>query len=216
MHDKVLGSILGKPTFLYSLEAFLASETVQNIVVVYRDDSQRQVLAAALSPSRLASIHFSWVQGGERRQDSVVNGLQALPYQTRYVFVHDAARPLIQPECLQALKQKVQQVKAVALAHPLVDTIVQTKGSDAKDSLCTLETLPRQRLWAMETPQVFERSLIHHAYNAVDRDQVTVSDDASALSYIGGKVSLLVNPSLNPKLTFPQDIRLVEALLRMR
>jgi 2-C-methyl-D-erythritol 4-phosphate cytidylyltransferase len=199
--DKVLAPLAGRPVFAWSAAAFMQSAIADLYVVVYRDQRQMMELSAyAPTPSVL-------VQGGRERQDSVARALAALPADIEYVFIHDCARPLIRPEQLVALHKIVRKESAVVLAHRVTDTIKEHRD-DAR-----LRTLPRSRLWAMETPQVFARELVTRAYARVAAGRHAITDDAQAVERLGHPIALLENPHPNPKLTTPADLPYLEFLL---
>jgi 2-C-methyl-D-erythritol 4-phosphate cytidylyltransferase len=199
--DKVLAPLAGRSVFAYSGAAFAASGVADYYVIVYRDQRQMTALAAhAPTPSVL-------IKGGRERQDSVMNALAALPDDIEHVFIHDCARPLVRPEQLVALLKIVRRENAVVLAHRVTDTIKEHHG-DAR-----LKTLNRDKLWAMETPQVFERTLIEQAYQKVARKGLRITDDAAAVELLAHPIALLENPYPNPKLTTPIDIAWLEFLL---
>lgn len=199
--DKVLVPLAGRPVFAHSVVAFMASAVADFYVIVYRDQRQMTELAAyAPTPSAL-------VRGGRERQDSVMNALAALPDDIAYVFIHDCARPLVQAEQLVALHKIVRREDAVVLAHRVTDTV--KLHSDTGH----LKTLDRDRLWAMETPQVFARDLITEAYAKVAKGKRRITDDAAAVELLKHPVALLENNHANPKLTTPADLAYVEYLL---
>ena len=200
--DKVLAPLAGRPVFAYSAAAFIESGTIDYYVVVYRDQRQMTALSAyAPKPSVL-------VKGGRERQDSVMNALAVLPDDIEHVFIHDCARPLIQPVQLVGLHKVVRKEGAAVLAHRVTDTIKQHHG----DGL--LRTLERDHLWAMETPQVFERELIVKAYQRVATKELKVTDDAAAVELMKHPIALLENTQPNPKLTTPSDIPYMDFLLQ--
>ena len=200
--DKVLAPLAGRPVFAYSAAAFMQSAVADLYVVVYRDQRQMMELSAyAPTPSVRG-------RGGLERQDSVAQALAALPPDIAHVFIHDCARPLIRPEQLVGLHKIVRREHAVVLAHRAIDTIKQHRD-DAR-----LRTLERDRLWAMETPQVFSRDLIVRAYARVAQKKLRITDDAQAVEQLGHPVALLENAHPNPKLTTPADLAYVEFLLR--
>jgi len=199
--DKVLAPVGGRPVFAYSAAAFAASGVADLYVVVYRDRSQMTELSAyAPTPALL-------VRGGRERQDSVRAALAALPGDIDYVFIHDCARPLIQPEQLIALHKIVRREQAVVLAHRVTDTIKEHRASGR------LRTIDRSKLWAMETPQVFSKALIDRAYAKVVAKKLIVTDDAAAVEVLGHPVALLENFQPNLKLTSPADLDHLEFLL---
>jgi 2-C-methyl-D-erythritol 4-phosphate cytidylyltransferase len=199
--DKVLATLGGKPVIAHSAAAFAASGVADLYVVVYRDRSQMTALSAyAPTPALL-------VRGGRERQDSVAAALAALPGDIQYVFIHDCARPLIQPEQLIALHKIVKREQAVVLAHRVTDTIKEHRPSGK------LRTVDRSKLWAMETPQVFSKALIERAYAKVKARKIVVTDDAAAVELLGHPVALLENTLPNLKLTSPKDLDYLEFLL---
>ncbi|HVS53437.1 MAG TPA: 2-C-methyl-D-erythritol 4-phosphate cytidylyltransferase [Opitutaceae bacterium] len=199
--DKILAPLAGRPVFAHSAAAFMQSAIADLYVVVYRD--QRQMLEL----SALAPTPSVLVRGGRERQDSVMHALAALPADIEHVFIHDCARPLIQPEQLVALHKIVRREQAVVLAHRVTDTIKE-HHEDAR-----LRTLERGRLWAMETPQVFSRTLIVRAYDRVATRGLFVTDDAQAVEQLGHPIALLENNQPNPKITTPADLTWLEFLL---
>jgi 2-C-methyl-D-erythritol 4-phosphate cytidylyltransferase len=199
--DKVLATLGGKPVIAHSAAAFAASGVADLYVVVYRDRSQMTALSAYAPTPALR------VRGGRARQDSVTAALAALPDDIAYVFIHDCARPLIQPEQLIALHKIVKREQAVVLAHRVTDTIKEHSGSGR------LRTVDRSKLWAMETPQVFSKALINRAYARVKARKLVVTDDAAAVELIGHPVALLENTLPNLKLTSPKDLDYLEFLL---
>jgi 2-C-methyl-D-erythritol 4-phosphate cytidylyltransferase len=199
--DKILAPLAGRPVFAHSAAAFLESGVADYYVIVARDQAQSIALSA------YAPTPAQFVIGGKERQDSVRNALAALPADIAYVFIHDCARPLVRAEQLVGLHKIVRKENAVVLAHRVADTIKQHSDTGH------LKNLDRDRLWAMETPQVFARELIDEAYAKVAAKKRRITDDASAVEYLKHPVALLENTHPNPKLTTPADLAYAEFLL---
>jgi len=199
--DKILAPLGERPVFAHSVAAFLASGVADFYVIVVRDQAQSIALSAYAPTPAL------FVIGGKERQNSVQNALAALPADIAYVFIHDCARPFIRPEQLAALHKIVRKEDAVVLAHRVTDTI--KKHADPGH----LKSLERDRLWAMETPQVFARELITTAYEKVAKKKIRITDDASAVELLKHPIALLENTHPNPKLTTPADLAYAEFLL---
>lgn len=199
--DKILAPLAGRPVFAHSVAAFLESNVADYYVIVVRDQAQSIALSA------YAPTPAQFVIGGKERQDSVQNALAALPADIAYVFIHDCARPLVRVEQLVGLHKVVRKENAVVLAHRVTDSI--KKHSDTGH----LKTLERDRLWAMETPQVFARDLIIEAYAKVAKRKLRITDDAAAAELLSHPVALLENSHPNPKITTPADLAYVEYLL---
>jgi 2-C-methyl-D-erythritol 4-phosphate cytidylyltransferase len=207
--DKILAPLAGRPVIAYSAAAFMQSAIADLYVIVYRDQRQMMELSAyAPTPSVL-------VHGGRERQESVINALAALPADIAHVFIHDCARPLIQPDQLVALHKIVRREQAVVLAHRVTDTIKEHIVSPRRsgEEHVRLRTIDRSRLWAMETPQVFARDLITRAYARVQARGLHITDDAQAVEQLGHPIALLENSRPNPKLTAPADFTYLEFLL---
>ncbi len=199
--DKILAPLAGRPVFAHSVAAFLESNVADYYVIVVRDQAQSIALSA------YAPTPAQFVIGGKERQDSVQNALAVLPADIAYVFIHDCARPLVRVDQLVGLHKVVRKENAVVLAHRVTDTI--KKHSDSGH----LKTLERDRLWAMETPQVFARELVAEAYAKLAKKKLRVTDDAAAVELLKHPVALLENSHPNPKITTPADLAYVEYLL---
>ncbi|OUW19844.1 MAG: 2-C-methyl-D-erythritol 4-phosphate cytidylyltransferase [Opitutales bacterium TMED158] len=208
VEDKILSPINGLPAIRYSIEAFARSETVDSLVIVYRDDDQRSRIENAVSKGEFRSL--IWTRGGRERQDSVWSGLQAVEPNSEIVLIHDGARPLIASATIDSVARAARSNRAACVARKMNDTIKQATASDEG---YRLQTLDRSKIWAMETPQAFANSLIVEAYRTVIEQGKSITDDLAAIEDQDLPVSLLENASLNPKLTTPEDIAFVEFLL---
>ncbi len=215
VQDKVLTPLRGLPVIVHSLKAFQSSGIIDQITVVYRDEEQRQAIEQAFDEHNDAGYQISWVEGGRERQDSVFNALNELSLLVEYVFIHDCARPLVHPEALRALRTAVERDHAAVLAHRVTDTI---KKASTKRSLSKrrLHDVPRAGLWAMETPQAFQREMIVEAYRRLRLNNLSVTDDTAALAYQHIGVTLVENDWPNPKLTVPGDLDYLDFLLSRR
>jgi len=203
--DKLSAHLRGKPVLRWTIEAFLAAETIDSIVVVCPSERWSLLEGLAFSKPVMRS------DGGTDRQDSVSNGLTALPTGTRFVAVHDGARPLIDPADIDRCIHAAITHQAATLARRATETI---KRSDADDF--SLEALSRDHLWCMETPQVFETNLLEQAYQNVAASSLRVTDEVSAVQGIGAKVKFIESLQPNLKITTPADLALAEALLAIK
>ena len=203
--DKLAAPLLGKPVLRRTLDAFLAAETIRSIVVVCPEE--RWLL---LGPSDFGKP-VTRADGGANRQDSVAMGLAALDESPDFIAVHDAARPLVSPSDIDRAVTAAFTKRAVALARRATETV---KRSDDRN-LC-LESVSRDNLWFMETPQVFERTLLEQACRHVSENGLTVTDEVSALDAIGIRTHFVESSSPNLKITNPADLALAEALWKSR
>ncbi len=205
--DKLTAPLLGKPVLRWTIEAFVACDAVQEIIIV-AGDALRSLVQSWIDEGSFRKP-VMLINGGAERHFSVSEGLKKLSPDTDIVAVHDGARPLITPEQIARCIAKADECGAVACARPVTETL---KRVDSHHIITG--NVERNGAWIMETPQVFDRALLCEAYESVLRDGVTVTDEVSAVQHIGAKVSVIDNPSPNPKITHPADLALAARLLR--
>src|ERR1051325_11194307 len=154
--DKLFAVIAGEPVIAHAIRAFERATSIGEIVVVARQ-KRRDEITKIISGAGFKKIG-AIVRGGERRQDSVRAGLDHIDRDARYVAVHDAARPLITPKQIERAFVQCRAHDAAVLAQPVNDTL---KRADA--DLLIVGAVDRDQLYAMQTPQIFERKLIEDA-----------------------------------------------------
>ena len=207
--DKLFAVIAREPVIAHPIRAFERATSVGEIVVVAREDRHDEI--RKISRDRGFEKVLSIVPGGERRQDSVRAGLDRINHGAKYVAVHDAARPLITPEQIERAFAQCRVHGAAALAQPVNDTL---KRADA--GLLVVGSVDRRQLYAMQTPQIFERKLLEDAYRAVYAENILVTDEVSAVERLGYKVALVLDDDLNLKITYPRDLPVADFILRDR
>lgn len=212
--DKILAQLDNRAVFDHSLLAFEQADIISGYIVVYRDTGQRTQLEDRFGG--LSTKPVLWIKGGNQRQDSVFNALEAAPENTDFVMIHDCARPLVTREALQELHEITTKDKAAVLAHRVVDTIKRIPSGSDQTRQATLENLDRKSLWAMETPQAFSWKLILGAYRKLKEDAIQVTDDTAAVIEYGYPVSIVENHQPNPKITLPEDLAVAELMLQQR
>jgi 2-C-methyl-D-erythritol 4-phosphate cytidylyltransferase len=200
---KAFVMLAGRPMLEWSLDALRAVEQVSRVVVALPD--------GAAAPAGTIGV-----SGGAERSHSVRAALAAAGAgdPDEPVLVHDAARPLLTPEIVQRSLRALEETgaDAVVAAAPVVDTIKRV-GDDA---LRVVETVPRSALWAVQTPQVFRRSVLERVLAQPDEVLAAATDDASLVEQTGGRVHLVESPRENLKVTTPVDLRLAAILLEER
>lgn len=209
--EKAFLPVLGRPLLAYSVDALQASSDVAAICIVLAAASVARGLALVREQgwSKVTAV----VAGGAERQDSVRAGLNALP-PCEWVLVHDAARPLLSPEIIGRGLRAARSTGAAVAAMPVRDTLKRVRGGPGR--LVVAETVPRSDLWAAQTPQVFRSTLLRRAFDAAGDGIGAFTDDASLVEALGHDVRVFEGASTNVKVTLPEDIALVEALLRTR
>ena len=207
--DKLFAAIAGEPVIAHPIRAFERATSVGEIVVVAREDRHDEI--RKISRDKGFKKIRSIVPGGERRQDSVRAGLDRINRDAKYVAVHDAARPLITPQQIESAFEQCRVHGAAALAQPVNDTL---KRADA--DLLVVGSVDRHQLYAMQTPQIFERKLIEEAYRAVYAENILVTDEVSAVERLGYKVALVLDDDFNFKITYPRDLPIADFIIRDR
>ena len=203
--DKAFLSLGSKPVVAWSLLAFERCRDIDRIVLVVRKDQQvaAKAVVKMFGISKLQAI----VAGGNRRQDSVQAGLDAGDLDTRYVLVHDGARPCVTSDLISEVVKLVKRVPAVAVGRRLTDTVKRIdKG------ITVTGTEDRDKLWAVQTPQAFQARVLRDAYKALGKREVY--DDCQAVELSGGTVKILESNALNFKITTVEDLQLASLLLK--
>jgi 2-C-methyl-D-erythritol 4-phosphate cytidylyltransferase len=202
---KAFLAVGGEPMLLRAARAFSAAPSVGGIVAVVPPDRigvAREMLGGV---RKLREV----LAGGERRQDSVLSGLQAVPPGfDGVVLVHDAARPLVEVELIEAVVRAAAETGAAVPVLGLVDTVKRIRDDRVVD------TLDRTTLATAQTPQGFRVDVLHRAYKNAFRDGVTLTDEAMAVERRGEPVAAVAGSARNRKLTTPEDLAWAEDLLR--
>jgi 2-C-methyl-D-erythritol 4-phosphate cytidylyltransferase len=195
---KAFAMLGGRPMLEWSIAALSAVDEIDRIVV-------------ALPPGVHAPAGTIGVPGGEERSHSVRAALREAG-DAAVVIVHDAARPMVTPEivqhCLDTLA--AHDCDGAIAAAPVTDTIKESRGEEV------VRTLDRTALWAVQTPQAFNRDALERALDRDDAALAAATDDASLVESRGGTVRLVPAPRENLKVTTALDLRLAELLLQAR
>lgn len=214
---KQLLEILGRPLIHFSLDALGLLPDVASVVLVMPAEDletgtelverwRRGRVAAGAPPDGLPLL--SVIAGGVRRQDSVTSGLRHLRGTVRWVLVHDAARPLLQPADAQRVLDATRARGAAVIGTPMTDSVKRVREG------MVLESLPRDEIWTVQTPQGAELEVLLAAYQAGAARELT--DEVSALSASGVSVAIVEGPRQNFKITRAGDQTMAEHLLRSR
>lgn len=201
--NKIYANLAGKPLIAHTVDVFQACSSIDQVVIVLSEDKveEGRQLVKELGWSKVVKV----CPGGARRQDSVRNGLERLS-DCQWVVIHDGARPCLSPNLIERGLEEARQSGAAIAAMPVADTIKVV----ASDSFVE-DTPLRQRLWAVQTPQVFRFDIINEAYRKAEGD---VTDDATLVENLGYKVKVYPGSEANIKVTTPEDLLLAEAILR--
>lgn len=206
--DKILMPLGEVPVLLRTLRALENSPYITEIVIATREDVI--VSVGQLCKDGAFGKVRKIVVGGATRAESVLAALKEVSDEVELVAIHDAARPLVTEEVIEATILEAAQHGAAAPAIPLKDTVKRAKNS------VVLETPVRSELFAIQTPQVFEHGLILGALEKAVADEADITDDCSAVERLGMSVCLTSGSEENIKLTTPIDVLVAEAILKGR
>lgn len=206
--DKILAQLNGLPVIAHTLAAFQNCALVREIVLVTR----AELLETIQEICRKQGFHkvHAIVQGGASRVHSVMNGLDGVSEKNGLVAVHDGARPLVTAQIIEDTIRQAAQCHAAAPAVPVKDTI-----KTADRGLVT-GTPDRSKLFAVQTPQIFDFDLLRGALQKALQDNSPITDDCSAVEALGMSVLLTEGSEENIKITTPTDLILAEAILHRR
>ncbi|MHC4268802.1 MAG: 2-C-methyl-D-erythritol 4-phosphate cytidylyltransferase [Planctomycetota bacterium] len=196
-----------KPVFFYTLEKFYKLKRVKEIIFVV-NQKDLNIVKEKWSDELKAYKVTKVIAGGERRQDSIYNGLSRLDPDTKIILIHDAVRPLVHSEEIEAVIKSTEEKGAAIVASPMKLTVKKVDSS-----LKIIKTVPRQDLWMAQTPQGFKRDLIVEAYEKIKDSNEEFTDDAEVLEKAGQTVGIVTGSYDNIKITTREDLKLAEVML---
>lgn len=206
--DKVLTPLGELPVLVHTLYALEDCSSVQEIVVVTREDLLVEVskICKAYSLNKVSKV----IVGGSERIHSVRAGIREVREDATLIAIQDGARPLVTQKILEETISRAALTGAAAPGIPVTDTIKRIKDG------ATTETVDRSQLCAIQTPQVFEADLIRVAIEKALADGEIPTDDCAAVERLGMKVSITQGSKENIKITTPFDLLLGEVILEAR
>ena len=206
--DKILMNLGDYPVLVRTLRALTDCPYIQEIVVVTREDMIVPVSQLCKDFELDKVTHI--VVGGATRTQSVLNGIRETDPEAELIAIHDGARPFVTQAVLEEVILKAAQCAAAAPAVPVTDTVKRATGGVVE------ATLDRDTLFAVQTPQVFEASLIKAALTKALEDGAALTDDCAAVERLGMTVCLTRGERENIKLTTPADLDLGLGILNGR
>lgn len=200
----------GLPILVHSLRVLQASPRIADIIVAVPESERHYCLTEIIERYQFTKVR-DVVLGGKQRQDSVRLALSAAGQAHTLVLVHDAVRPFLTSEMVEAVLDRAAEVGAALIALPMRDTVKRV-GRDSQ----VKETVDRDGLWLAQTPQAFRAPLLHHLHQKAYQEAVQVTDDAQLMEYFGHPVSVVEGSGENIKITRPEDLVIGEAILLNR
>jgi 2-C-methyl-D-erythritol 4-phosphate cytidylyltransferase len=190
----------GKPIIHHTVATFEALDWVDTIILCVPKEEVSHVQKEMASQTKVQVAI-----GGEKRQDSVYNGLKAIGKNTGFVAVHDGVRPFINEDLIKTVFEGAKKFGAAVAAIPVNDTL---KRADNKGLL--QENVDRENLWRMQTPQIFQIELLLEAMEKAQSERFYGTDEGSLIQFIGKPVKFILGSEFNIKITRPEDLVLGE------
>lgn len=207
--NKLLLLVRSQPIIAWTLLAAQAASKITWIGIISQPTDWPDLKAIVADLKLTKPVEF--ILGGSTRQESVYNGLQALPADAEQVLIHDGARCLITPDLFNSCAQAIRECRGLIAAIPVKDTI---KVVDAQGIIQS--TPDRQKLWAAQTPQGFDVKLLKQCHAEGVRQGWEVTDDAALFEKCGIQVRIVEGEETNLKVTTPQDLAIAEFILTSR
>jgi 2-C-methyl-D-erythritol 4-phosphate cytidylyltransferase len=206
---KTYAELDGRAVWLRAADPFLARDDVEQIIVAIAPED-RELFERRYRPN-VAFLNITVVEGGAERFETISRALEALGPSCDHVAIHDAARPCLTAELVDAVFNAAIEHGAALLALPVADTLKRV-GPDRR----TIETVPRAGLYAAQTPQVFRRDLLERAHANRGRIAGAITDDAQLVEALGHPCAIVEGSPMNLKITTQDDLRLAAAILKAR
>ncbi len=201
--DKVMAPLGGEPMIVRTVRTFQQCDAIREIVVVTREDLLVPIMDLCHGFEKLTAV----IIGGSSRPESVAKGLAALSAKAKLVAVQDGARPLVSWQVIDRTVRAANSYGAAAPAIPVKDTIKEVRGG------VVAQTPDRSLLQAVQTPQVFDLSLLKGALTKAFQEEAQITDDCSAVERLGMSVKIVEGDERNIKVTTPLDLKIAELLL---
>jgi len=204
--DKLFYSIGGKPVLAHSIEAFQKSDLITEIIVVAHEDKINLVgeMCKELGYNKVSSV----IIGGKTRPESVLYGIYAVSKKARLIAIHDGARPCIDVDVVERTIKKAAKYYAAAPAVSITSTVKKIEKE------IITETIDREGLFEIQTPQIFRTELIKAALTNVLKKAIDVTDDCMAVEILGASVHTVQGARKNIKITDKSDLMIAEAFLK--
>jgi 2-C-methyl-D-erythritol 4-phosphate cytidylyltransferase len=199
-----------KPILVHTVGKFESCPLIRSTLLVVGQEDLDYCLKEIVEKYRYRKVS-QIIPGGKRRQESVKNGIDALPEGTEIAVIHDGVRPFVTREMIEDSIRSAERFGAVVMAMPVKETIKMANPDGT-----VLKTLDRETLWQIQTPQAFRANVIREAHQRASEEGFVGTDDASLVERLGMKVHILPGSYTNIKITTPEDLILANLFLRIK
>ena len=205
--NKQFLKIGNKEVIAHTIDKFYNNTNIGEIIIVIREDEKEFFEENIIKKYDYKNIKI--VFGGKERQDSVYNGLKEVDKKCEIVLIHDGARPFVTNEIIEKSIECAQKNSCAIVGVPVKDTI-----KIVSENKNVLDTPNRSTLWSIQTPQVFDYSLIMKAHKKAKDNRYYGTDDSMLMEYMGYNVKVVEGSYNNIKITTPEDLKIAEEILR--
>jgi 2-C-methyl-D-erythritol 4-phosphate cytidylyltransferase len=202
--------LAGRPVLYHTLAAFDRAPSIDRIIIAVAPGEEACCEIEVVRKNSF-NKNITVIAGGDVRQESVGRLLEQVPEETSLVLIHDGARPLITVDLIERVLAETKKWRATVAAVPVKDTIQVTDEAGFVQ-----QTLPREQLWSIQTPQTFALQLIREAHAQALQDGFVGTDEGSLVQRLGKPVKIIMGAYDNIKVTTPEDLIVAEALLKSR
>jgi 2-C-methyl-D-erythritol 4-phosphate cytidylyltransferase len=206
--NKPFETLGGKPVIIWALEVFERMAGITEIIPVLKEADIHSAMEL-FSQYGLTKIR-TVAPGGKERQDSVFNGLHFIRDKNSVVLIHDGVRPFPESRTIRRAVRALADCDGVVIGVPLKDTIKEIEGDIIR------QTLKRETLIAVQTPQVFFYQPLFEAYDKAMHESFYATDDAALVERNGGRIKMIKGDYTNIKVTTPEDLAVAEVFLKLR
>ncbi len=205
--NKIFLSLVGKPIVCSTIEKFENLDLIDNIILVVNKDDENEI-KRIIEKNQYKKIK-KIVSGGEKRQDSVYNGIKAVENadDEDIILIHNAANPFVSEETIKETTEAAKEHGAAVAAIKAKDTIKEVDGDNF-----AVKTLDREKLWQMQTPQAIKYGLVKKAFEKAYEDNFYGTDDVALVERLGEKVKVVETNKENIKITTPEDLQIAEKI----
>ena len=196
----------GKPIWVYSLNTFILSEMVDELILVIPNDSLETLKKSQVLTSLNKKNNTKLVSGGESRKDSVINGLKAVKKSNNIVCIHDAARPFIKTSYIKDSIDACSELDGAVIAVPVIDTVKKADNKLIKN------TIDRGSLWMAQTPQTFQKEKLLYAIK--NFSHLNITDESMLMEGANFKIKLIEGDQSNFKITNEIDWELAKVIVK--
>jgi 2-C-methyl-D-erythritol 4-phosphate cytidylyltransferase len=210
---KQFRDLSGQPLLIFTLERVLSAGGIDSLVIA-APEADLSHIAQLVQPYSGSGVEIKVVKGGDTRQASVASALANLPEATDIVVVHDAVRPLLEPQWITETAELCEEYDGAIVAVPATDTLKEVPGSSGSGLRevrpMIQRTLARETVWHAQTPQTFQSAVLRQAMRHAREHGLVKTDESALVEAVGGRIAIVTGSRYNIKVTTAEDWQYLE------